>query len=171
MMPKALDITNQRFGKLVAIQKAPSKSGKTYWLCKCDCGNEKEIQTSHLTDGRTKSCGCESHKSSKSKSVIDFRVRIKIALVEANGHKCACCGLVDEPVVYDFHHIIPEEKSFGIASATTTRSKQAYADEAKKCVMVCANCHRKIEKGLINQEFPIVFDEQKYFNTLEELIK
>lgn len=42
-MPKALDITNQRFGKLVAIQKAPSKSGKTYWLCKCDCGNEKEI--------------------------------------------------------------------------------------------------------------------------------
>lgn len=170
MMPKALDITNQRFGKLVAISKAASKSGKTYWLCKCDCGNEKEIQTSHLTDGRTKSCGCESHKS-KSKPVIDFRVRIKIALVEANGHKCACCGLVDEPVVYDFHHVIPEEKSFGIANATTTRSKQAYADEAKKCVMVCANCHRKIEKGLINQEFPIIFDEQKYFNTLEELIK
>jgi hypothetical protein len=32
-MPKALDLTNQRFGKLVAIQKAPSRSGKTYWLC------------------------------------------------------------------------------------------------------------------------------------------
>ena len=56
-MPKALDITNQRFGKLVAVSKAASKSGKTYWLCKCDCGNEKEIQTSHLIDGRTKSCG------------------------------------------------------------------------------------------------------------------
>jgi hypothetical protein len=42
-MPKALDITNQRFGKLVAISKAASKNGKTYWLCKCDCGNEKEI--------------------------------------------------------------------------------------------------------------------------------
>ena len=32
-MPKALDITNQRFGKLVAISKVPSKNGKTYWLC------------------------------------------------------------------------------------------------------------------------------------------
>ena len=57
-MPKALDITNQKFGKLTAIQKVQSKKGKTYWLCKCECGNEKEIQTSHLMDGRTKSCGC-----------------------------------------------------------------------------------------------------------------
>ena len=57
-MPKALDLTGQRFGRLVAISKASSRSGKTYWLCQCDCGNQKEIQTSHLTDGRTLSCGC-----------------------------------------------------------------------------------------------------------------
>ena len=43
MMPKALDLTGQRFGKLVALSKAPSRSGKTYWLCQCDCGNQKEI--------------------------------------------------------------------------------------------------------------------------------
>jgi hypothetical protein len=42
-MPKALDLTGQRFGKLVARRKAPSRSGKTYWLCECDCGNWKEI--------------------------------------------------------------------------------------------------------------------------------
>jgi len=42
-MPKALDLTNKRFGKLIARQKAPSKNGKTYWLCECDCGNWKEI--------------------------------------------------------------------------------------------------------------------------------
>ena len=57
-MPKALDITGQKFGKLTAISKAASRNGKTYWLCKCDCGTEKEIQTSHLMDGRTLSCGC-----------------------------------------------------------------------------------------------------------------
>jgi hypothetical protein len=42
-MAKPLDLTNQKFGKLTAISKAPSRSGKTYWLCKCECGNEKEI--------------------------------------------------------------------------------------------------------------------------------
>lgn len=57
-MPKALDITNQKFGKLTALSKVPSRSGKTYWLCQCECGNQKEIQTGHLTGGRTVSCGC-----------------------------------------------------------------------------------------------------------------
>jgi hypothetical protein len=42
-MPKALDITGKKFGKLTAISKAPSRGGKTYWLCRCDCGVEKEI--------------------------------------------------------------------------------------------------------------------------------
>lgn len=42
-MPKAIDITNQKFGKLTAIQKSESRGGKTYWLCKCECGNEKEV--------------------------------------------------------------------------------------------------------------------------------
>jgi len=57
-MPKALDLTGQRFGKLVALKKAPSRNGKTYWLCQCDCGNQKEIQTSHLTNKNITSCGC-----------------------------------------------------------------------------------------------------------------
>ena len=57
-MPKALDLVGQRFGHLVVIAKAPSRNGKTYQLCHCDCGNDKEIQTCHLTSGVTTSCGC-----------------------------------------------------------------------------------------------------------------
>ena len=57
-MGLALDLTNQRFGRLVAISKAPSRKGKTYWLCQCDCGNQKEVQTGHLRDGKIQSCGC-----------------------------------------------------------------------------------------------------------------
>lgn len=58
-MPKALDITGQVFGNLKAISKAESCNGKTYWLCECLlCGNMKKVQTSHLTGGLIKSCGC-----------------------------------------------------------------------------------------------------------------
>lgn len=42
-MPKALDITNEKFGNLTAIKKVASRNGKTYWLCKCDCGGEIEV--------------------------------------------------------------------------------------------------------------------------------
>lgn len=53
------DITNQRFGKLVALYCYPRKNGKhTIWHCKCDCGNECDIDLASLTSGDTKSCGC-----------------------------------------------------------------------------------------------------------------
>ena len=171
-MPKALDLTGQRFGRLVALSKAPSRSGKTYWLCQCDCGKQKEIQTSHLTNHLIQSCGCLSAQVNHSgKRVIDIRKRVKIALVEAFGHKCAYCGLEDNPVLYDFHHINPEEKTFGISGGKTTRSQQAYFDEAKKCILLCSNCHRRIENNLISIKDInyIAPNEEIYWSTLEQL--
>lgn len=50
-MPKAIDLTAQHFGDWVVVEKAPSRSGKTYWLCKSQYGEEREIQTSHLRSG------------------------------------------------------------------------------------------------------------------------
>ena len=55
-----LDLTGQRFGKLVAIKPLP-KSGQTYkWLCHCDCGNECVVAVANLRNGHSQSCGCES---------------------------------------------------------------------------------------------------------------
>lgn len=58
LMPKAFDLKGMRFGSLICIEKAPSQKKKTYWKCRCDCGKEIIVQTCHLRDGRTKSCGC-----------------------------------------------------------------------------------------------------------------
>ncbi len=58
-MPKAVDLTNKKFGLLTALYRVPSKNHHTYWMCQCECGNQKEIQTSHLTCGSTTSCGCQ----------------------------------------------------------------------------------------------------------------
>ena len=71
-MPTALDLTGQKFGALTAVSKAPSRSGKTYWLCRCECGNEKEVQTGHLTSGAIQSCGCKQHlKKNSGKNVVN----------------------------------------------------------------------------------------------------
>ena len=128
-----------------------------------------------MTSGAVKSCGCLAEelniKKDKAQPVVAFRKRIKIALVEAYGHKCAYCGLVEDACLYDFHHINPDTKSFGIGSATTTRSRQAYVEEAKKCIMLCANCHRKIENNLIslNDCDLTLVNEQIYYETLVKL--
>ena len=53
------DITNQRFGKLIAIEKTDlRKDGKVYWKCKCDCGNYCTASGKSLRNGNIQSCGC-----------------------------------------------------------------------------------------------------------------
>lgn len=54
----AIDIKNQRFGKLIALERAPSRNKHTYWKCKCDCGNYCKVRTQSLKQGHTMSCGC-----------------------------------------------------------------------------------------------------------------
>ena len=56
---KRRNISNKKFGKLTAIGKTDnSSSGKTRWLCICDCGNKSKVETYKLTIGHTKTCGC-----------------------------------------------------------------------------------------------------------------
>lgn len=52
------DISNQRFGRLVAIEPAVKSKNGWKWLCKCDCGNEKLVYKHLLTSSHTTSCGC-----------------------------------------------------------------------------------------------------------------
>lgn len=58
-MPKPLDLTNQRFGRLIA-RKPTNKRYYRYviWLCICDCGNTCLVSSGSLTSGNTRSCGC-----------------------------------------------------------------------------------------------------------------
>jgi HNH endonuclease len=52
-------LKGKKFGKLIVIKKTNKrKYGNVVWLCKCSCGNEKEILSRNLINGSTKSCGC-----------------------------------------------------------------------------------------------------------------
>ena len=52
------DLTGQRFGRLSAIRIVGRKNRSVVWMCKCDCGNIKDVSAKHLVAGSTKSCGC-----------------------------------------------------------------------------------------------------------------
>lgn len=55
---KLIDLTNKRFNKLVVIKLDRIEKSGAYWHCKCDCGNEISVRSSHLVSGNVKSCGC-----------------------------------------------------------------------------------------------------------------
>lgn len=58
-MKPRLDLIGQRFNRwLVVARAADNKQGQTMFLCVCDCGLERIVRGSKLTNGYTKSCGC-----------------------------------------------------------------------------------------------------------------
>lgn len=74
--------------------------------------------------------------------------RKKQRLVRIMGGKCYCCGYNKCLKALEFHHLDPNNKDFSISENAYIAFDKA-AEEVKKCVLVCANCHREIHAGLI----------------------
>lgn len=53
-----IDLSGNRYGKLVVKNIHTTKIGDAYFDCICDCGNEKVVKGQDLKRGRVKSCGC-----------------------------------------------------------------------------------------------------------------
>jgi hypothetical protein len=58
LMPKFIDITGQRFARLVVLSFVDIQNRKSRWLCLCDCGNQRVVTASNLKNRTTQSCGC-----------------------------------------------------------------------------------------------------------------
>lgn len=61
-MPRSIDLTGRRFGRLVAVARQ-RESNRTKYLCECDCGNNTKVFHDNLITGHTQSCGCLSKET------------------------------------------------------------------------------------------------------------
>lgn len=71
--------------------------------------------------------------------------KIKKQCIEYLGGKCLHCGLIDDQVVYDFHHLDPKTKEFNLSKKNIIFEKAK--KELDKCILLCSNCHRKLHKN------------------------
>jgi hypothetical protein len=79
---------------------------------------------------------------------------MKEALVAEAGGKCAICGYSRCLAALEFHHLDRSTKSFALARRGITRSMAEAQAEAKKCVLLCANCHAEVEAGIVTLGAP-----------------
>jgi transposase-like protein len=84
-----------------------------------------------------------------SESVAARRRRIKELLVEEAGGACRLCGFDAYVGALQFHHRDPSRKTFALSRQGVTRSLATARAEARKCVLLCANCHAMVEAGLL----------------------
>lgn len=77
----------------------------------------------------------EKYKNRKSK----FEYKIKMAnLIKSLKIECFNCG-IDHPAVLDFHHVDPTKKDKDLSKFNSIKR---ILEEAKKCIVLCSNCHR-----------------------------
>jgi hypothetical protein len=106
------------------------------------CANHGETES--YLEGR----GYYRCKRCRVDAVARRRREVKAILVAEAGGRCAICGYDRHPRALAFHHLDPIEKRLesmpkGVALALATLRA-----EARKCVLLCANCHAEVEDGV-----------------------
>ena len=109
------------------------------------CGICLELNDFYLTKsgGRVRNTCKVCYKA----QLIRERREVKMWIIELMGGKCAHCGIVDIPEIYDLHHLDPSKKEIGIARIVRKSSSDGtkrLLRELAKCILLCANCHRKV---------------------------
>lgn len=141
---RAKNIIGQKFGLLTPLFRVKGTNArKTYFACKCDCGEYAVIESSHLKDGHTKSCGCLDHPDLTGK-VFGLLTVIKRTNEKGSGAKwlCQCiCGNQTEVTTGDLltNH-----------SASCGKHKISKGEEKIKNILI---------------QYNIVFETQKTFET------
>jgi transposase len=84
----------------------------------------------------------------RARAVSKRRTKVRAILVAEAGGSCAACRCDRYIGALQFHHLDPDAKAFGLSSRGVTRSLESLRAEAKKCVLLCSNCHAEVEGGV-----------------------
>lgn len=86
-----------------------------------------------------------------SEKVNQWRKELKAKIVKCMGGHCQICKYDRYVGSLELHHIDPNEKDFSFNKVKTTPGNwPKIANELKKCILLCANCHREIHANLIS---------------------
>lgn len=88
-MSKFIDLTGQRFGRLIVIERVVDKEREnkqhtTFWKCICDCGGQIVCFRNHLLDGHIRSCGCLHDENAKTSNKIHGLYHTRINAIWRN---------------------------------------------------------------------------------------
>jgi AraC-like DNA-binding protein len=101
-----------------------------------------------LTRHRRRPRGSFACLKCRAESVARRRRKVKAMLVAEAGGACVACGYDRCVVALHFHHVVPDQKRFSLSHQGVTRSLERARTEARKCVLLCGNCHAEVEAGL-----------------------
>lgn len=141
LFAKTHNLKIRKAGKIV--DKAIDKKEKICIICSIQKPTTEFYKQIKKEDGGTWEYYDPACKPCRLIQSAQRRKNIKIQALEYLGWMCNTCKLVDKdyPQIYDFHHTDPSQKDFAISNSAKTFEN--IKSELDKCIVLCANCHRK----------------------------
>jgi len=137
----------RKFGLKTASHKrhrdaalAALEAGQTRFISTCLHHGRTEFLV--FSGGRSRCARCNGD------AVARRRRNVKLTLVGEAGGRCELCGYDRYVGALHFHHLDPGRKSFALSHEGVTRSLAKSRAEARKCVLLCSNCHAEVEGGV-----------------------
>ena len=121
---------------------ARSATGRYARRLIADCATHGPTHFIVHRDG-TRSCA-----RCRAASVTAWRKRAKQRLVVEAGGRCALCGYDRYVGALQFHHRDPSQKRFALGGRGLSRAFEDLREEARKCILLCSNCHAEVEAGV-----------------------
>ena len=100
-------------------------------------------ETEFVLEGR----GYYRCKRCRSEAVTRRRQCVKLVLIAEAGGCCRICGYNAHPAALEFHHIDPNQKRLVVSARGVGLGLDTLREEARKCVLLCSNCHVEVERG------------------------
>ena len=101
---KRENLMHQKFDMLTVCSKAEDRKGRSAWLCRCECGKTRIVQSSDLKSGRVWCCGCRSRRILDLKGSLFGRLTV-LSMSDRRDRKgsvywkcrCSCGNMVEVP--------------------------------------------------------------------------
>ena len=160
------DLTGQKFNMLTVLKELGG--GKV--LCKCDCGQEKELNKSNVQRGLVQSCGCirknptKEWKMARVKNIVGQRFGKLVVLEELGNCRVLCqcdCGNVKN--INKTHLVNGDIQSCGclLAKSGVNNSKPFLSDKTNVSMLMSAVNTSKPQKNSKSGVRGVCWDKDK----------
>jgi predicted HNH restriction endonuclease len=116
------------------------------------CEKHGHTEFTYSSKYKIKCIKCQSVRKSLRKN------RNRQELLKIHGSKCSVCSYDKCSSALQFHHIDPSEKEFEISESAY--SLENLIAEAKKCVLLCANCHAEVENEILKSKIELFYSKK-----------
>jgi transposase-like protein len=120
--------------------RAAKQAGLATVTMSCPHHGETEFALAGTGSYRCKRC--------RSAAVARRRRKMKAILVSEAGGRCCICGYDRSMRALHFHHIEPSQKRLAINAKGVALALDTLRAEARKCILLCSNCHAEVEDGI-----------------------